>query len=89
MDADEPTPLPEPRGSLVPPVRRPPTAIATATPEPPRPPVVRRSTRRGPAFLRAMRDAMNVVLDVADDVADSVAEALGVRPRVDRRGRSD
>ena len=89
MEPDS-TPVPEPRGSLVPPARRPPTAIAIATPEPPRPPIVRGTRQAGmPAFLRFVRETVNVVLDIADDVADSLAGALGVRERTDKRSGRD
>jgi hypothetical protein len=76
----ESEPTPEPRGDLVPPPRRPPTAIATATPPPPRPsrPLVRAS--RAPWLLRVAGRALTVALDAADRVGDTIREALGAPP---------
>ena len=77
----ETEPTPEPRGDLTPPVRRPPTAVATATPPPPpRPlrPVPRAS--RTPWFLRTAGRALTTALDAADRVADTIREALGAPP---------
>jgi len=70
----------QPSGSLVPPPRHPPTAIATATPQPPRPPVS--AVPPEPLSLtRLLRRAIDRALDVADDVADTIVSATGIGPR--------
>ena len=76
----ETEPTPEPRGDLAPPVRRPPTAVATATPPPPRPPRAPVRTRQAPWLLRAAGRALTAALDAADLVADTIREALGAPP---------
>ena len=76
-------PTPEPRGDLAPPVRRPPTAVATATPPPPRPPRPPRPpvrATRTPWLLRAAGRALTAALDAADRVGDTLREALGAPP---------
>lgn len=73
-------PEPEPGRALVPPVRHPPTAVATATPPPPRPPRSVRVRPQGPAVLRLLRRGVDALLDAADQAGDRVAEALGLRP---------
>lgn len=71
------------KAELVPPARRPPTAVGAGTPPPPpRPP--RRSPsdpepHRRPALLRvveAVRAAVGAVLDLADAAADAVTKGL-------------
>lgn len=70
------TPPTQPSDALVPPPKRPGTAIATSAPEPP---------NRHPSFARTMRDRSAVrrfiaqTLDVIDEMADAVAGGLGLR----------
>jgi hypothetical protein len=66
-------PVTEPRGALVPPPRRPPTAVDTMAPLPPRP--------RPPAPRRRslIEVALDVLLDRLDVAADFVAHTIGVR----------
>jgi hypothetical protein len=67
MLSDEP--IPQPAGSLDPPRRQPPTAVATLTPEPP--PMHRRGYH-GPArtgLLGTLRSLILKGMDVADDLA--------------------
>jgi hypothetical protein len=76
-------PATEPRGDLVPPPRKPPTAVGTETPPPPRPsPVPRRASfphvhpaRRSLPFADLLRTAVNGALDVADAVAEALESA--------------
>lgn len=84
QDPEEPAPLTEPSGALVPPPRVPGTALAAAT-EPPSPPRLppaqwerRRVTIAGSFDLIAV---VNRVLDTLDVVGDNIAEAAGIRPR--------
>lgn len=64
-------PKPEPSGSRRPPVRHPPTALATETPPPPpRPSLVRRKTESG--LIRFLRRLALVPLDMADSVAAAI-----------------
>ena len=85
MASDE-LPRPEPRGALVPPDRRPPTALGTDTPEPPRPPRqhwqrhMERTINIGPD----LKAAMNKVLDAVDRVAETIAVELGIRSEASR-----
>ena len=72
------SPVPEPSGALVPPRRVPPTAVATATPPPPRPSRPVRTVRRTGPF-EALRRGVNAVLDAADTAADAIAGAIGLR----------
>ena len=70
----ERTPETQPDGSLVPPPRVPPTALATMTPEPPRPDRDDLAvTRRRSAVLLAG------VLDQLDRLGDRIAGAVGLR----------
>ena len=84
-------PRPEPRGALVPPVRRPPTALGTDASEPPPPPGRSRSVRVtqrwsiGPAVMHLM----NAVLDAVDQVGDDIAVELGIRPSLTRSSPGD
>ena len=79
----EDLPQPEPRDALVPPSRRPPTAVGADTPEPPRPPQrsheadVEHRWRMKPE----LRKLVNTVLDAVDRVAEKIAVELGVRER--------
>ena len=74
---DDVTPPTEPSGALVPPPRVPPTAVATATPEPPPLRPTRRPLMRRSRFVELIRET----LDAVDDLADTVAEGLGLRPQ--------
>jgi hypothetical protein len=67
-DAD--TPLTQSSGFLVPPTKIPGTALATATPPPPRGPRIVRRRNRFAFFADA-------VLDAVDEVADAIAAGLG------------
>lgn len=65
----------QPEGALGPPSRKPPTAVATATPNPEhrREPIVR---ARRPILFRFL----SRTLDVVDEVGDIIASALRLRP---------
>ncbi len=74
-------PTPEPRGALVPPSRRPPTAIATDTPPPPRPShVARARAANAPWLLRALGGLVSAALDAADAAGDAIRAAAGLGP---------
>ena len=75
-DAD--TPPTQSSGFLVPPTNIPGTALATATPPPPRDP---RVTLRTPSRLSVVGFFAEVLLDAVDDVADAVAAGLRLRDR--------
>ena len=71
---DERVPDPEPSGALVPPPVRPPTALATAAPLPPR--------RWDDDVIEArgvLERAVERALDALDRVGDSIAETVGLR----------
>src|SRR5688500_3329510 len=75
------TPLPETRGSLLPPTRHPPTALAVSTPPPPRRP--RSLAVRPPAAPPTRRfaaEAVEFVFDRADAIGDGIAKLFGLRP---------
>ncbi len=63
------TPDTEPAGAMAPPNRRPPTAVALATPPAPLPSRRRVAVGRR-SLLDFARGAALLVLDVADDLAD-------------------
>lgn len=66
-------PVPEPGGSLRPPIRYPPTAVGVATPPPPQPPVASRSERRrAPGLFRFLRRLASVPLALADLLAEAL-----------------
>ena len=66
-------PLPEPSGSLRPPVRLPPTAVGLATPPPPAP-IPSSSRKRGEsALMRLLRHLAMVPFDLADLLAAKLA----------------
>ena len=71
---DEHTPETEPSGALTPPLRNPPTALATSAPLPPRP-----SASRFPARIKGLRGVVDTVLDRLDTLADRIADAAGLR----------
>ena len=79
-DLDDVAPQTEPKGELIPPPRKPPTAVAADAAEPePRPPrSVQRWKRptRGPVPKAIVR-AVDAVLDVLDSVGDAVRAAAG------------
>lgn len=65
------SPEPEPSGALNPPMRRPPTALALATPPAPLPARHHgRIRRRG--LLEVLRATALGLMDVADEIADFV-----------------
>ncbi len=75
------------KAELVPPARRPPTAVGTGTPPPPPPPPrpspsASERHRRPTLFraLQAVRAAVGVVLDLADAAAEALTK--GLQPRV-------
>jgi len=72
---DERIPDPEPSAALVPPPHVPSTALAAATPLPPR--------QWGDDDVRAARDFLTRVVrstfDALDNVGDSIATAIGLR----------
>jgi hypothetical protein len=74
------------KGELVPPVRRPPTAVGTGTPPPPPP----RPRPSGPApvphgrpmlwyVLQAVRRSLAAVVDLADAAGDVIGRGLAGR----------
>ncbi|HET7132391.1 MAG TPA: hypothetical protein VFJ95_09080 [Gammaproteobacteria bacterium] len=70
--SDEILPLPEPSGALVPPPVNPPTALAAATPIPPR--------REDRVDVRTLvGQAVDTTLDALDALGDSIAGAVGLR----------
>jgi hypothetical protein len=71
---DERVPEPEPSGALVPPPVHPPTALAAATPLPPR-----RWDDDVAEASGVLQRAFNGALDALDRVGDSIAEAVGLR----------
>jgi hypothetical protein len=71
---DESLPETQPDGSLMPPPRNPPTAVATAAPLPPsQPQRVRGRRSSGVVAL------VNRALDQLDTLADRIAGAVGLR----------
>lgn len=82
--SDDYAPEPQPFGDLSQPPRKPPTAIALATPEP------APEHRRPSAVRRAWyEDVLTRTLDVVDELGDAVAEALHIRPRRRESGSSN
>jgi len=67
-------PVPDPGGSLDPPRRNPPTALATAVPEPERQPTSTRASGRN-RFL-ALRQLAVAALDLADEAARTIRGVL-------------
>jgi len=75
--SEDMTPETEPECGLVPPIRRPPTAVAAAaSPPPPRPPMLPRMPRSSVPFIGAMVER---VLDTLDLLGDTIASAAGIR----------
>lgn len=70
-------PVPDPRGSLEPPRRNPPTAVALATPDPENPSWGSHQMTGG-RFLGWRHLAVRL-LEVADQVGDSIRRALVTR----------
>jgi hypothetical protein len=82
-------PLPEPGGALEPPARKPPTAVALATPQPPRPPrSVRSVLMSDPRTQRFVDNAIEAVFNAADNVADEIAGLLRLRKREEPPSRN-
>lgn len=77
-DADNLSPPAQSSGFLVPPTKIPGTALATATPPPPREPRIVRRSQSGLSFIGVFAEKL---LDAVDDVADAVAVGLGLRNR--------
>jgi hypothetical protein len=75
-------PLPDPSGSLEPPDRKPPTAIAVSSPPPPRPPrSFRAMLQSDPRTRKFVDDSIRVVFDAADNIADEIASLFRLRPK--------
>lgn len=75
------TPIPEPGGELVPPVRNP-TALAVATPPPPRRPrAIWNALQSDARTRRFVDDTIEFVFDRADALGDEIAHIFGVRRR--------
>ena len=76
------TPLPDPSGSLEPPNRKPPVAVAVSTPEPPRPPrSIRNALQSDPRTRKFVDNTIELVFNAADNIADEIASFLRVRPK--------
>ena len=75
------TPLPEPNGSLLPPTRHPPTALAVSTPPPPRRPrSITERLQADPRMRRMVDNTIEFVFDRADALGDEIAKVFGLRP---------
>lgn len=70
------TPQTQPDGALVPPRKVPGTALAVATPPPPRNFRNRTLRTRNPFAQLVTR-----TFDAVDELADTIADSLGLRPR--------
>jgi hypothetical protein len=75
---DSDTPPTQPSGFLVPPTKIPRTALAVATPPPPREP---RRVRGGRSRLSPGGFFAEMLFNALDDVADAIAVGLGLRHR--------
>lgn len=72
------------KGDLMPPARRPPTAVGADTPPPPPREPVRLPQRRSPAparpvlydLLQTIRAAVGAILDIADVAADAITRRI-------------
>ncbi|HEY3221596.1 MAG TPA: hypothetical protein VGJ80_12760 [Gemmatimonadales bacterium] len=67
----------QPKSELIPPARRPPTAVGAETPTPP--PERAREPRRRPALwhlLQSMRAVVGALLDLADGAAEAITKEL-------------
>ncbi|HUQ79529.1 MAG TPA: hypothetical protein VM076_00250 [Gemmatimonadaceae bacterium] len=77
----EPTPVTLSQGELVPPPRKPPTAISASPagpePRPPRPLRGRTSGRTGFPLPRELVRAVDAALDILDDLGDALRTAVG------------
>lgn len=67
----------EPKGELVPPARRPPTAVAAETPPPPEP--VQQTVVEVAPVLVQLVEALRAVAGTMIDIADAAADALRKR----------
>jgi hypothetical protein len=78
--AESSVPATEPAGSLVPPPRQPPTALASAAAQPPRPPRRFSEPWRVPGWRRpsSLAPALAAIFDALDTVADRIAFTLGL-----------
>lgn len=77
---DDFRPETQPSGDLVPPPRKPPTAVsASPDPAPGEKPLAVRAWRRRAPELSALGGFVNGVLDVLDAVGDTIAETVGLR----------
>lgn len=77
---EEPAPPTQPAGSLVPPSRRPPTAVGAPADQPSWSQRFRDGWRREPWRARApLATAVEELLDAIDSFADEVASRLGLR----------
>lgn len=76
---DDVTPPTQPSGFLVPPTKIPRTALAIATPPPPREPREPRALMVTGSRMNVAQFFANLILDSVDDVADAVAGTLGLR----------
>jgi len=74
MTDDERLPEPQSAGALVPPPSHPSTALAAASPLPPR-----RWERDVDVARDLFERALRSTLDTLDDVGDSIATAIGLR----------
>ena len=66
----------EPKGELVPPARRPPTAVAAETPPPPEPVQHSRVEVSPSPVLLQLVEALRLVAGTMIDIADAAADAL-------------
>lgn len=81
---EEKEPQTEAKAELVPPARRPPTAVGAETPPPPPPEPPRMRPRDVPEplgpvlhrFLETIRSAVGTVLDLADAAAETIRKRL-------------
>jgi hypothetical protein len=71
---EENFPETQPDGSLAPPPRVPPVALATSAPIPPRP-----SAPRSPWRTETIRDLAAAALDRLDTLGDRIANVVGLR----------
>ena len=82
MTPDDDAPLPETSGSLLPPTRHPPTALAVSTPPPPRRPrSLQDRLQSDPRTRKLVDNAIAFVFDGADALGDGIAQIFGLRPR--------
>lgn len=73
----DPSPIPDPHGSMQPPGRVPPLAVGTAMLPPPEPMRDRPSEVRG--LVGAIRRTLERVFDLSDELAERIRHQLGRR----------